>query len=107
MSRQLCTTSRAVLTLAWLALLAVPAVAARVPASGPDSTPKTPPPPAPAAEAQMPTWKFSGYAEASYSYSTQAVPGETDQIVGRLYDRYSNAFVLNAWKLAVDRPFDP
>lgn len=98
MSRPFRPIPRAVVSLAWLAVLAVPLAARRVPASGPDSTPNTPPP------AAAPGFKLSGYAEASYAYSNQAVSG---MIIGRLYDRYSNAFVLNAWKLAVDRPFDP
>jgi len=57
----------------------------------------------PAAPAPPPSFKLSGYAEASYVYSKQAI---NDSIVGRLYDRYSNAFTLNALKLTVDRPYD-
>jgi len=64
---------------------------------------QAPPAPEPAAAPAPPSFKLSGYAEASYVYSTQPV-GNT--IVGRLYDRYSDAFTLNAWKLAVDRPFN-
>ncbi len=67
---------------------------------------QAPPPPIPdpaAAPAPPPSFKLSGYAEASYVSSTQPV-GNT--IVGRLYDRYSDAFTLNAWKLAVDRAFN-
>jgi hypothetical protein len=95
---------RALISLASLAVLAVPAAARHVPASGPDSTVNAlaaAPADSPAA---APGFKLSGYAEASYTYSNQAVAG---MIVGRLYDRYSDAFVLNAWKLSVDRPFDP
>ena len=59
------------------------------------------PPPAPA-PAPPPSFKLSGYAEASYVYSTEAV---ANTIVGRLYDRYANAFTLNALKLTADRPY--
>ncbi len=60
-------------------------------------------PPAVAATAAPPSLKLSGYAEASYAYSTEPV---ADMIVGRLYDRYDNAFTLNALKLVLDRPYD-
>jgi putative OmpL-like beta-barrel porin-2 len=53
---------------------------------------------APAAAA---AFKISGFAEASYAYSTGAV-GNT--IVGHLYDRFSDQFTLNAVSLAVERP---
>lgn len=46
--------------------------------------------------------KLSGYGEASYSYSNQAVAGT---IVGRLFDRFANAFTLNAFKFAMERPY--
>lgn len=46
--------------------------------------------------------KVSGYAEASYSAASHPQGGV---IVGRLYDRNSNQFMLNAIKLAVDRPY--
>jgi hypothetical protein len=48
---------------------------------------------------------LSGFGEASYIYSTQTVAPNI--IVGRLYDRYSNAFTVNALKLTADLPFDP
>src|SRR5256885_16638307 len=75
-----------------LAAFAAPLVAQAPPAPDPAAAPAPPP-----------SFKLSGYAEASYVYATQPV-GNT--IVGRLYDRYSDAFTLNAWKLAVDRPFN-
>jgi hypothetical protein len=56
-----------------------------------------PPPPPPA------TPKFTGYAEASYAYSNEA---ESGAIIGRLYDRYSNAFELNSFELIADRPIN-
>jgi hypothetical protein len=46
--------------------------------------------------------KLSGYGEASYSYSTKSVGGG---IVGRLYDRFADQFVLNALKVAAERPY--
>jgi len=78
------------------------ALAAQTPAGGPTDSAKaaaapTPPPPPPA------TPKFTGYAEASYSYSSEAQQGA---IVGRLYDRYSNAFELNHFELIADRPIN-
>jgi hypothetical protein len=45
----------------------------------------------------------SGSAEASYSVSTNAA-GEA--IVGRLYDRFHDQFVLNAFALSLDKGFD-
>src|SRR6266513_1546209 len=83
---------RTVRTLISLGALAAPLVAQAPPAPDPATAPAPPP-----------SFKLSGYAEASYVYATQPV-GNT--IVGRLYDRYSDAFTLNAWKLAVDRPFN-
>jgi len=89
------------LSLAWLGALATPLAGATARAAGPDSLP---PAAAPApAPAPPPSFKLSGYAEASYAYSTH--PIAPNGIVGRLYDRYSDAFVLNGWKLTVDRPF--
>jgi len=48
--------------------------------------------------------KFSGYATASYTWSSQSV-GKT--IVGRFYDRSQSEFVANAAKFVVEKPFDP
>src|SRR6266702_1598426 len=85
----------AILSLGWLVAVSAPLVGQAPPAAADAAPTPAPAPP--------PTFKLSGYAEASYVYSTQPV-GNT--IVGRLYDRYSDAFTLNAWKLAVDRPFN-
>lgn len=78
------------------------ALAAQTPTGGPSDSAKAaaapaPPPPPPA------TPKFTGYAEASYVYSSEAQQGA---IVGRLYDRYSNAFTLNHFELIADRPIN-
>lgn len=47
--------------------------------------------------------KFSGYATASYTWSSGAVG---DQIVGRFYDRNQSEFMANALKLVIEKPFD-
>lgn len=44
---------------------------------------------------------ISGYAEASYSYSTSA---DSNAIVGRLYDRFHDQFELNALNVVLNRP---
>ena len=48
--------------------------------------------------------KLSGFAEVSYTYSNQ---GSGDTIVGRLYDRFQNHFMLNALAVVLDKPYDP
>src|ERR671930_89629 len=77
--------------------LLVPAALGAQSAADRRSNPADPPAPSPLAG-----FKLTGFVEASYSYSARAVG---DTIVGRLYDRYSNQFMLNALKIAVDRPF--
>ena len=54
--------------------------------------------------ALLPGFSFSGYAEASYQYSTRPAGAA---IAGRLYDRYQNQFSLDALDLVADRPYDP
>jgi putative OmpL-like beta-barrel porin-2 len=44
--------------------------------------------------------KISGYGEASYTYANNPVG---DVIVGRLYDRFANQFMLNGLKLVFER----
>ena len=56
-------------------------------------------------ETTLAGFKLSGFAEASYAYSGRAV-GDTT-IVGRLYDRFQNHFMLNALAVVLDRPYDP
>jgi hypothetical protein len=46
-------------------------------------------------------FKLTGYAEASYAYTTRPV---RDTIVGHLFDRLSDQFVLNALSLSIQRP---
>src|SRR5207245_7392786 len=67
------------------------------------------PPPAPAAVNHLETsfagFKLTGFAEGSYSYSGRSI-GDT-AIVGRLYDRLQNRFMLNALAVVLDKPYDP
>jgi hypothetical protein len=46
---------------------------------------------------------ISGFAEASYTYSTSS---NDDAIVGRLYDRVHDQFALNALALTFELPYD-
>jgi putative OmpL-like beta-barrel porin-2 len=48
--------------------------------------------------------KLSGFAEASYAYSGHS-SGDSI-IVGRLYDRFQNQYMLNALAVVLDRPYD-
>src|SRR5438309_3037947 len=50
-------------------------------------------------------FKLTGFAEGSYAYSGRSV-GDT-AIVGRLYDRFQNRFMLNALAVVLDKPYDP
>src|SRR5687768_4794255 len=59
-------------------------------------------PAAPAAPAALAGLRISGYAEASYAWSSKPVG---TGIAGRLYDRFHNQFTLNALKLVLDRPY--
>ena len=56
-------------------------------------------------ETTLAGFKLSGFAEASYAYSGRST-GDT-VIVGRLYDRFQNHFMLNALAVVLDRPYDP
>src|SRR5262245_61869543 len=53
-----------------------------------------------AAQADPPKINISGYATASYSYSTRRTG---DQIVGRLYDRFQDQIELNAGKVVLEK----
>lgn len=50
-------------------------------------------------------FKLTGFAEGSYAYSSRSL-GDT-AIVGRLYDRLQNRFMLNALAVVLDRAYDP
>jgi len=56
-------------------------------------------------ETTLAGFKLTGFAEGSYSYSGRSV-GDSS-IVGRLYDRLQNRFMLNALALVLDKPYDP
>ncbi len=67
--------------------------------------PDPPPPPVTHLEASMAGIKLTGFVEASYAYSNHS-SGDT-VIVGRLYDRFQNQFMLNALGVVLDKPYDP
>src|SRR2546422_6870680 len=82
-------------------LLAPAALAAQTATSAPHDTAdaKADPAPLPAG------FKLTGFAEGSYASSGRSV-GDT-AIVGRLYDRFQNRFMLNALAVVLDKPYDP
>ncbi len=75
------------------------------------ATKKPDPPPPPASpptnhlETTLAGFKLTGFAEGSYSYTGHSL-GDT-AIVGRLYDRLQNRFMLNALAVVLDRAYDP
>jgi len=56
-------------------------------------------------ETALAGFKLTGYAAGSYAYSGRS-SGDT-AIVGRLYDRLQNRFMLNALAVVLDKPYDP
>lgn len=91
------------------ALLTAPAWlgAQSAPPAPPDTTAKRPDP-AQAVnhlETTVAGFKLTGFAQGSYSYSGRSL-GDTT-IVGRLFDRFQNRFMLNALGLVLDKPYDP
>jgi Putative beta-barrel porin-2, OmpL-like. bbp2 len=94
-------------------VLAIPLIApagavAQSGATPPADTAKKPDPPPPPVNHLETTWagfKLTGFAQGSYSYSGRSV-GDT-AIVGRLYDRLQNRFMLNALAVVLDKPYDP
>src|SRR5881409_2751626 len=83
----------------WLLAPAPLAAQAATPASPDTAATKADPAPLPAG------FKLTGFAEGSYAYSGRSV-GDT-AIVGRLYDRLQNRFMLNALGVVLDKPYDP
>jgi Putative beta-barrel porin-2, OmpL-like. bbp2 len=87
------------------------AAAQTAPAPGADTTgkkadpPSAPAPPVNHLETTLAGFKLSGFAEGSYAYSGHSL-GDT-AIVGRLYDRLQNRFMVNALAVVLDRPYDP
>jgi hypothetical protein len=74
----------------------------------PDTTTKKaepPPPPVNHLETSIAGIKLTGFVEGSYAYSSRS-SGDTI-IVGRLYDRFQNQFMLNALGVVLDKPYDP
>ncbi|HEV2749312.1 MAG TPA: outer membrane beta-barrel protein [Gemmatimonadales bacterium] len=69
------------------------------------STEADPPaPPVNHLETTLAGFKLTGFAAASYAYSSHSVGNAT--IVGRLYDRLQNTFTLNALAVVLDKPYD-
>src|SRR5207247_8495099 len=64
-----------------------------------------PPPPVNHLETALAGFKLTGYAAGSYAYSGHSAGGTA--IVGRLYDRLQNRFMLNALAVVLDKPYDP
>ena len=90
------------------ALIAPAGLAAQSGASAPADTAKKadpPPPPVNHLETALAGFKLTGFAAGSYSYSGHSAGGTT--IVGRLYDRLQNRFMLNALGVVLDKPYDP
>src|SRR5881296_3926263 len=83
----------------WLLAPAPLAAQAATSASPDTAAAKADPAPLPAG------FKLTGFAEGSYAYSGRSV-GDT-AIVGRLYDRFQNRFMLNALAVVLDKPYDP
>src|SRR5881296_4222403 len=82
-------------------LIAPAALAAQTATSASHDTAGTKADPAP-----LPAgFKLTGFAEGSYAYSGRSI-GDTT-IVGRLYDRLQNRFMLNALAVVLDKPYDP
>jgi len=67
--------------------------------------PDPPPPPVNHLETTLAGFKLTGFAVGSYSYSGHSAGGTA--IVGRLYDRLQNRFMLNALAVVLDKPYDP
>src|SRR2546428_6080760 len=67
--------------------------------------PDPPPPPVNHLETALAGFKLTGYAAGSYAYSGRS-SGDT-AIVGRLYDRLQNRFMLNALAVVLAQPYDP
>ena len=72
------------------------------PADTTAKNPDPPPPPVNHLETALAGFKLSGFAEGSYTYSGHSAGGTA--IVGRLYDRLQNRFMLNALGVVLDKP---
>jgi len=99
--------ARAALAAVWLAAPGILRAQSGAPAPA-DSAAKKPdplPPPVNHVETSLAGFKLTGYAAGSYAYSGRS-SGDT-AIVGRLYDRLQNRFMLNALAVVLDKPYDP
>src|SRR3989441_3436669 len=100
---------RAALFSLWLLAPAALGAQSAPPAPADTTSKNADPPPAPAAVNHLETsfagFKLTGFAAGSYSYSGRSVGDSA--IVGRLYDRLQNRFMLNALALVLDKPYDP
>src|SRR5881628_1442317 len=100
--------SLALATLVGVCLTAPGMLRAQSGASPPPDTAKKADPPAPPVnhlETALAGFKLTGFAAGSYSYSGHSAGGTA--IVGRLYDRLQNRFMLNALGVVLDKPYDP
>ncbi len=101
--------ARAALVGVWLAapgiLRAQSGASPPPPADTAAKKPDPPPPPVNHLETALAGFKLTGYAAGSYAYSGRS-SGDT-AIVGRLYDRLQNRFMLNALAVVLDKPYDP
>ena len=97
--------TRAALVALWLIVPGV--LRAQSGAAPADSArkPDPPPPPVNHLETALAGFKLTGFAAGSYSYSGHSAGGTA--IVGRLYDRLQNRFMLNALAVVLDKPYDP
>ncbi len=92
----------------WLVAQSAPSGPADTTAQKPDTTGKQgdpAPPPVNHLETTVAGLKLTGFAEASYACSGRSIGDSA--IVGRLYDRFQNHFMLNALAVVLDRPYDP
>src|SRR5438034_1856989 len=90
------------------ALIAPAGLAAQSGASAPADTAKKadpPPPPVNHLETTLAGFKLTGFAAGSSSYSGHSAGGTA--IVGRLYARLQHRFMLNAFGVVLDKPYDP
>src|SRR2546430_16864586 len=88
-----------VLCTLWLVAPAALAAQTATSASHDTADTKADPAPLPAG------FKLTGFAEGSYAYSGRSV-GDT-AIVGRVYDRLQNRFLLNPLAVVLAKPYDP
>src|SRR3989442_15877799 len=98
--------ARATLVGVWL--IAPGMLRAQSGASPPADTAKKadpPPPPVNHLETALAGFKLTGFVAGSYTYSGHSAGGTA--IVGRLYDRLQNRFMLNAPGVVLDKPYDP